>query len=162
MLDADAEDDGEEQKPDVNATDPTTEDIRPQREPRVSRKDKDLHTFLNQMDKYAPIVQCLLHFLLIFDPWCRHRILPLPGRFRMLGSTNVTSPILWTRANSIIENVYLLYVRKNSFLILLRTLTNFLKFVLQLLLQRLKCRKWVLGQEDQGRTRDEVCWLWRI
>ena len=68
MLDADAEDDGEEEKPDVNATDPTTEDLRPQREPRVSRKDKDLHTFLNQMDKYAPIVQCLLHLLLIFDP----------------------------------------------------------------------------------------------
>jgi hypothetical protein len=33
------------------------------RTPRETRKDKDLKTFLNQMDKYAPIV-CLL--LLVF------------------------------------------------------------------------------------------------
>lgn len=59
MMDADQEEEEEEEedvKPELNAESSTTEDLRPQREPREHRKDKDLNTFLNQMDKYAPIV----------------------------------------------------------------------------------------------------------
>jgi hypothetical protein len=66
MLDAEAEEDGEERKPAVDAPESTAEDLRPPREPRENRKDKDLNTFLNQMDRYAPIV-CPLFLLADVD-----------------------------------------------------------------------------------------------
>lgn len=54
MLDADQEE--EEEEPRV--TDPLSQSGGQQdpRPPRETRKDKDLNTFLNSMDKYAPIV----------------------------------------------------------------------------------------------------------
>lgn len=53
MMDADQEDleDAEEQEPTFQSG--SHQESRP---PRETRKDKDLNTFLNQMDKYAPIV----------------------------------------------------------------------------------------------------------
>jgi len=84
MIDADQDEEEEDVKPELNAESSTTEDLRPQREPREHRKDKDLNTFLNQMDKYAPIVWRLVvrsHFL---DPRCRHGILSFVSGIRML------------------------------------------------------------------------------
>ena len=57
MMDAQAEEGDEERKPEINPQSSTPENLRPPREPRENRKDKDLNTFLNQMDKYAPIVR---------------------------------------------------------------------------------------------------------
>ena len=54
MLDADQE----EQEEEPRATESLSQSASQQdpRPPRETRKDKDLNTFLNSMDKYAPIV----------------------------------------------------------------------------------------------------------
>lgn len=55
MLDADQEEQEDEprEQPESLSQSTTHQDPRP---PRENRKDKDLNTFLNSMDKYAPIV----------------------------------------------------------------------------------------------------------
>jgi hypothetical protein len=53
MLDAD-QDDQEDEEEQENPQPTTSQDQT--RSPREHRKDKDLNSFLNQMDKYAPIV----------------------------------------------------------------------------------------------------------
>jgi hypothetical protein len=82
MLDADHED----QEPEVSDTEmpsqsQSTQHQEPTRPARETRKDKDLNTFLNQMDKYAPIV--LSHL----TSWCAVMLWNLPedtdGRFLM-------------------------------------------------------------------------------
>jgi hypothetical protein len=48
MMDIDEDEEKEQEEPQSHS-----EDTRP---PRENRKDKDLNSFLNSMDKYAPIV----------------------------------------------------------------------------------------------------------
>jgi hypothetical protein len=97
MLDVEAErEEEEDQYPDMDPPPSTTEeDHRQSREPRESRKDKDLTTFLNQMDKYAPIVllksMCNSHL----DSRCCHGILSLSRRLRMFRSKNVSTDSWW-------------------------------------------------------------------
>ena len=60
MLDADHEDEEPEASDtEMPAQSQSTQQQEPIRPPRETRKDKDLNTFLNQMDKYAPIVLSL-------------------------------------------------------------------------------------------------------
>jgi hypothetical protein len=61
MLDADQEDDDEE--PQNEAESSTTQ--QDPRRARENRKDKDLNTFLNSMDKYAPIVSLIERSLML-------------------------------------------------------------------------------------------------
>ena len=51
MMDADEEDEP------ADAEMPSSQGSTAQRTPRDGRKEKDLNTFLNSMDKYAPIVR---------------------------------------------------------------------------------------------------------
>ncbi len=83
MLDVDQEEEQEEQdtprEPDSFSQSTTQQDPRPARE---NRKDKDLNTFLNSMDKYAPIVLTQWTFINL-DSRCCNRLLPFPGWIRM-------------------------------------------------------------------------------
>lgn len=54
MPDFNPEDDEVEEEEQEEQEDPSAKEPRP---PRETRKDKDLNTFLNSMDKYAPIVR---------------------------------------------------------------------------------------------------------
>jgi hypothetical protein len=58
MLDAEQEEEEEEEQHPDNAQQSTSQDHT--RSPRETRKDKDLNSFLNSMDKYAPVVYTYL------------------------------------------------------------------------------------------------------
>jgi hypothetical protein len=64
MLDADQEEPEEEEETERNLPSHATHETR---QPRETRKDKDLNTFLNSMDRYAPIVNSLTNGLLMLD-----------------------------------------------------------------------------------------------
>lgn len=72
----DQEDQENEEEAERNSPSHVAQDTR---QPRETRKDKDLNTFLNSMDRYAPIVTPEANSLLTIDTGCSHRLLSFPG-----------------------------------------------------------------------------------